>query len=68
MCVKFWMFSFSWWYVENLLAYSSGSQPFLMHSSLGSFWNFSFLPYYTNSTGWLKRFKRHFCDDSDRTL
>ena len=40
----------------------------LRHSSLGSFWNFSFLPYYTISAGWLKRFKRHFCDDSDCTL
>jgi len=24
--------------------YRSGSQPFLMHSSLCSFWSFSFLP------------------------
>jgi len=25
-------------------------------------------PYYTISAGRLKRFKHHFCDDSDRTL
>ena len=46
----------------------SGSQPFLMHSSLGSLWNFSFLPYYTISAGRLKKLKSKFCDDSDRTL
>ena len=48
--------------------YTSGSQPLLMHSSLGSFWNFSFIPYCTISAGWLKWFKRHFCDDTDRML
>jgi len=30
---------------------SSGSHSFSMHSSLCSYWNFSFLPYYTNSAG-----------------
>jgi len=34
--------------IKHIL-YTSGSQPFLMHSSLGSFWNFSFLPYYNFS-------------------
>ena len=45
----------------------SGSQAFLMHSSLCSFRNFSFFPYCTNSAGWQKRLKRHFCDDSGGT-
>jgi len=31
----------------------SGSKPFFMNSFLCSFQNFSFLPYYTNSGGWL---------------
>jgi len=47
--------------------YSSVSQPVLMHSSLRSVLNFSFLPYDTNSAEWLKGLKRHLPDDSDGT-
>jgi len=44
------------------------SQPFLMHSSLCSFWNFSFLTYYTNSEGSLKGIKQFFLKENVRYL